>query len=604
MGHVFRCAQSLLLCVGTLMMAATTLPAQDLAPMLPPYHGIPQDWSTPHVIYTRNGSIEDMMAVRDDPRFINSFFLRDLRQLRNRTGQPNPQDSQPQDSQPQDSLEQGVFHPTLATNSKVDWAVSLGATSGMAFGESPAKYSINPSQPPSCSDFVVFTIGANASVGKQANLVGLTNLYTDAAGNGFCPGTGPTWLFSYAIGSGLSDLSPVLSLDGTKVAWLENRGGNTAYLHVTTFVAGQGTNATTGSVAVGNCASLSSCDIAISYSNATVSGCTAKQAANGDSDLYVDYPSDTGFVAADNGNLYHIKGIFKGTPTFDFCIPVNTAVAANAMSGAVYDQLLGEVFITDSKTIYAYTVGASSYTLKSSYVYGNGSPNDTGPGVLLDAFNGYVYVFSAHDKNTETSMTQLPVSLASGTAVPLGPATSSGNGQYLFYGTPDNNYYNFGPTNAASTIYSCGTDSTTQTAQDLFAIGFLSSGSVNQTPVMTANKNANPGGKAGTCSPITEFFDGTTDRIFLGNGASGATTGANVVQMWVVTHQLTSAADTPTATATNYLGGTTGFTIDNNASGTSQAESIYFSTLATSGTSTTCGANNYCAVKLTQSALQ
>jgi hypothetical protein len=125
---------------------------------------------------------------------------------------------------------------------------------------------------------------------------------------------------------------------------------------------------------------------------------------------------------------------------------------------------------------------------------------------------------------------------------------------------------------------------------------------------MPANKNVNPGGKTGLCSPITEFFDGTTDRIFVGMGDySGATTGANVVQMWNVTTQLKSSSDTPTASASGYQGGTTGFAIDNNASGTAQAESIYFSTLETSGTATTCGAAGtdlYCAVKLTQSGLQ
>jgi hypothetical protein len=74
--------------------------------------------------------------------------------------------------------------------------------------------------------------------------------------------------------------------------------------------------------------------------------------------------------------------------------------------------------------------------------------------------------------------------------------------------------------------------------------------------------------------------------------------------MWNVTTQLTSAATTFSAQAINYLGGPSGLVIDNNASGTAQAESVYFTTLVTSGTSTTCGANNYCAVKLTQGLLQ
>jgi hypothetical protein len=95
---------------------------------------------------------------------------------------------------------------------------------------------------------------------------------------------------------------------------------------------------------------------------------------------------------------------------------------------------------------------------------------------------------------------------------------------------------------------------------------------------MSYNTNVNPGGKNGFCSPITEFFDGTTDRIFVGMGENGSNTGANVVTMWNVTSRLNSASATPTASATGYLGGSSGISADNNASGTAQAQSIYFST--------------------------
>ena len=261
----------------------------------------------------------------------------------------------------------------------------------MAIGESPAKFTFNPSATPSCTDFVVFSLKAPPAVGSQANLVGLTNLYSGSSPTGIC-GAAPTFLFSYAIGSGGSLLSPTLSLDGKKVAWIENTTGNHAILHVTTWVGGQGTNATSGSVGVGACSSFSSCDVAIDYTNSAYSGCTASANINTNSEIYVDYPTDAAFVGADNGILYHVKGIFKGTPTFDFCIVVN-ATAGTALSGGVYDPLLSppELFIADSKKVYAYTVGASSYTLLASYTYGSGIL--TGPGPILDAFNGFIYLF-------------------------------------------------------------------------------------------------------------------------------------------------------------------------------------------------------------------
>ncbi len=555
-----------------------------------------------------------MLKLRDDPRFVHSILLQYLREHRNQTGLTTTagsneaglnqdwlnkdwlktSDANPQELQLGDSIRYPSIPPLKNKRSKVDWAVSLGPTAGLAMGESPAIYTYNYATP-SCSDFAVYTINAAASTGApgQANLVGVTNLYTNGAGTGFCPGTGPTFLFSYAIGTttgtgGPSPLSPVLSLDGTKVAWVENRTANTSYLHITNWVANDGTSATwpitpTGTFVNGACApASSSCDDAIEYTNGSYPGCpTAHIAGNGHSDLYVDYGSNTGFIGANNGLLYHIKNIFSSTtsPSVDFCIPVNTAFETNnstAMSGPVYDRLLNEVFITDSEMIYAYNVNASTsapnFTLVGTpYMYGNASSihnYQTGPGPLLDAFNGFIYVFSTYDANGKTSVTQLPTSLASAVPVELGPISTNTN-HFLFYGAFDNNYFTNGPKSAASTLYSCGTDTTNAATQDLFAIRFNPiTGVANTTPAMSSNKNVNPGGTNGVCSPLTEFFDGTTDRLFVGMGQPGAATGSNVVTMWNITHQLTSATTTPTVTTpTVYLGGTSGISADNNAAG-------------------------------------
>lgn len=646
MARVFHFAQAIGFLVGVLLMVPGTLSAQDDLPIpvrSAPHLGVLEDWSTSRVIYPRNGSVDDMLKVRDDPRFLNNILLHYMREHGNQTAQPgttgsnevrlneaspNADTADAETPDPQLQVQSGPVHRKPATKrSHVDWAVSLGANYGMAIGESPAKYTFNTSAAPTCTvttptlsvgDFVAYSLKAPPAVGSQANLVGLTNLYSNSTGTGFCSGTGntgegPSFLFSYAIGSGRSYLSPVLSLDGTKVAWIETTSAGDAVLHVTRWAYGEGTNATTGAVAIdvenGVCTAGKSCDISLNYTASAYPGCSASADSNTNAEIYVDYASDTAFVAADNGILYHVTGIFSGAPVVNFCIPVNTT-AGVAMSGGVYDSLLSPpvFFISDSKKLYAYTVGASSFTAASpaSYTYGTGTLS--GPGPVLDAFNKFIYVFSASDSETtaHTSMTQLPTSLASSVVVPLGPASTNAY-PILFYGTFDNNYYNNGPFNASSTLYSCGTDTTTTTAQDLFAIGFhATTGLANTTPVMPANKNVNPtnGTLNGTCSPITEFYDGTTDRIFVGMGEHVDTTGANVVQMWNVTTQLTSASDIYTAEAANYLGGSSGIIIDNNASGTAQAESIYFTTLATSSTSTTCGANNYCAVKLTQSALK
>ncbi len=604
MRRALRFLQTVSLCAAAVMILAAIsvgylhaqnariIPEPSVAP-----RGIPEDWSNRHVVYTGNGSFEDMVKVRDDPRFINSVRRQKMQEQLRQTTPPN-----------------GTIL-SESKSSKVDWAYTLGHFAGMALGESPAKYTYVTTTTPSCSDFAVYTIDTTkVAAGTQSNLFGLTKLYSGTGPTGIC-GKTPSALFSYAIGKSPSPLSPVISLDGTKIAWIESPtpGVGDAILHVTTWVAGQGTNATGQSVPIDEqktnalCAPAAgtSCDDAIDYTSLALPGCTTTPYSNNYSDLYVDYQSDTGFIAADNGNLYHISGIFLGTPTFDFCIGVNTFHPPIAMSGTVFDSSEGLVYISDPVTVYAYSVGRTSYTLASSATYGNALLTS---GPLLDAFNGYVYMFSGDDLNGHTSMTQFPFNLAAGSdvVVNLGPASAFPAYPTLFLGTFDNNYLTNGPAVAGSTLYTCGTDSTNKAAQDLFAIGFhVNTGVAMFNPAMTANPNVNPGGGNGLCSPIEESFDGTTDRIFVGMGDPGTTSGADVVTMWNVTTQLTNPATTPTATATGYLGGTTDFAVDG-ASSAAQAQSIYFGTLSPDPATgiTLCGNNHYCAVKLTQSTLQ
>jgi len=95
---------------------------------------------------------------------------------------------------------------------------------------------------------------------------------------------------------------------------------------------------------------------------------------------------------------------------------------------------------------------------------------------------------------------------------------------------------------------------------------------------------------------MTEFYDGTNDRLFV------STTGSNTVTMWNINSRITSSSATPTASGNPYIGGTSGFVVDNTST-QAQAASFYFGSLGT-GATATCGANLYCAVKLTQSGLK
>ena len=534
-----------------------------------PHIGIVRDWSHSHVMFTNGGDATTRAAETRDPRLLHNWIYRNSMLLRGVPGNdwrrlPAP-DRKSKDSQ-------------------IDWAMSLGGTAGMAVGETPAKYNFNVNATPSCAnDFVVYTVNATPGAGTQANLVAFNNLYTGTSSTSCGTLTKPTFLFAYAVGSNPSYLSPVISLDSTKVALVT--GASPATLYVVKWVANQGTNATTGAVAPGNGGSTVA---SVAFTSTAATGCAASTAGDSNSSPFIDYTNDIAYIGADNGRLYRIKGVFNGTPTLDYCV----TVAANAaLSSPVYDSVSGKVFVSDGVSVYAYTPGATSFTAAGSIKVASAT-NSIVLSPIVDSTNGFVFVFSSSNTaNANSIVSQMPVSLASKVDAAIGPNTSG----YVLDGAFDNAYYATGP--SAGTLYACGTQTGAATKAALYSISFAASGIMNTTPAMSGNKNistaANP---ASTCSPLTEFFDGTNDRLFVG------TTGANQVTMWSINSRITSATATPAATATNELGGTTGFTIDNSSS-IPQASSIYFGTLAT-GAGASCGANLYCAVKLTQGALQ
>jgi len=568
----------LLLLAGLVGLATTVLWAQEA----PEHIGLPQDWSLHHVIFTNGATPEVAAASARDPRSWINWVLRTFPQ----------RGAQAARAAAAESTEDEPQLPRIAGNhfaTRTDWAISLGATAGMPVAETPAKFTFNTSGTPDCAnDFVVFVVNATPGVGTQANILAINNLYSGPAPN-LC-GTSPTFMWSYAVGNGGILLSPVLSNDGKKAAFIEASNPNATF-NVLTWVAGQGTNATTGAVAPGGGSSVATLD----YTNITVTGCAANASDNSASSPFVDYTNDVAYVGADNGVLYRIKGIFRGTPTVAYCTTVS---AGNSLTSPVYDSVSGKVFVSDGQKVYAYIPGASSFTAAGNIqVAGTAGSIELSP--IVDSTNGFVYAFSSHNvANSNTIVSQMPISLASKVDAAIGPATTA---QYILDGDFDNKYYTNGP--ATGSLYACGTQTGSGNKPALYTLSFQASGVMNTAAVMAndvhVNSAANPNG---TCSPMIEFFDGSVDRLFVGVGRSGSTTGANLVSMWNITNRITANTTTPAATATNELGGTSSFAIDND-SPLPQASSIYFGTLA-KGNNGPCGNTTFCAVKLTQSALQ
>jgi len=555
--------------------------------------GFPVDWSSRHILYANAGSVEQRVAASRDPRFYFNWLQRTapVIESRGRFFGRGP----------------GEIPVPVSKRGKhlrVDWAMSLGPTSGMPIGETPAKYSFNLNTYSCANDFVVYTIGATPSA-TQANIVAFNNLYTGTASSS-CPNgpqtppttdyTQPTFLWSYEAGTAGSALSPTLSLDGTEVAFIES--STPASFDVLTWVAGQGTNATHPEAPGTGGSSL----VRLSYTTSTATGCNSS-AANDNSSPYVDYGSNSAYIGANNGILYRISGVFHGTPAVQYCVTVK----ANALlTSPVYDEVTNQVFVSDGFSVYSFTPGATGFTAGGSIPVSSATTGD--PIVLspiVDTTDGFVYVFSKSGSGTNSGnavVSQINLALTSQVQGAIGPTPTP----YILDGDFDNAYYTTGPKSGAGTLYACGTQTGANTKPGLYGFSFSSpNGIMNAAPVLSNNKNINTASNpAGSCSPLLDFFDGTTDRLFVGTGNYGATTGANLVTEWNTNTRITSSTATPNATATGYWGGTSAFSVDN-INPAPQATSIYFGTLQPppSGTAP-CGTGNYCAVKLTQNGLQ
>jgi len=585
---IFCCAILITVAISALLFSQTQEAGHHI--------GVTWDWSNRHMIFTNGASPEVAMAAARDPRSWMNWMQRSGFLFRRPGGDEPRLEPRP-----------------LRRRARIDWAMSLGPTAGMALGETPAKFGFSASGNltfhASCNnDFVVYTIGTAPVIGGQANVVAFKNLYTGTASSS-CPNgpqtppttnlKQPTFLWSYAVGTGGISLSPVTSLDGTKVAFIES--ANRPMFDVLTWVAGQGTDATHAVAPGAGGSSVTRLD----YTSVSTGNCTANPAASdANSSQYIDYGSNAAYVGASNGVLYHIRDVFSGTPSVDFCIPVK---AGANLTSPVYNAVNNRVYISDGFSVYAYQVNANSFTLiRSITVAGNGTSADPiALSPMVDSTNGFIYVFSGTNvANNASVVSQMNADLTSQVQASIGPAFT---GQFIFDGDFDNNYFANGPKSAGATLYACGTQSNSATKPSLYALSFsATTGVMNTTPAVSDNRNINAGTNPNsTCSPLVTFFDGTTDRLFVGVGASGVATGANLVSEWNITNRITSSATAPNNTAGSEWGGTTAFTPDN-VSTSPQAASVYFGTLSkpATGNTTPCGTGNFCAVKLTQATLQ
>jgi hypothetical protein len=571
-----------------------------------PHLGYPQDWSSRHLLMPGTRTEDVVTAGERDPRHVYNLVMRRAAMGNARMGIPGLR-----------------RHRRM----KIDWSVSL-ENGYVPQNQSPAKYQFGIGSEDCNSDYVLF--GLTVTSGTQANLVGINNLYT--TGTSPCNAGSPWVAFAYNTVTqtgGQIRTSPTLSTDGTKVAFVESTAG-ASYFHVLVLP-------NPIPVPPSQAGTVLTPQTPTACTAPTTPGCLTtltieSSATNTNSSPWVDYSADTAYVGADNGVLYKITPVFGGgapalVSTGGWPVTVSTQ-PIKVLTAPVVDDTAGRIYIGDGEG-YLYAVSMTSpggtYAARVTVgwaTHGAGTGVVDPPITVTDPANSaidQVFVFTGCSivNGIGGAVSQVPANFTSSTTLTTSNTVDLGSGHgngdcttgNVRSGAFDNAFWLSGSTSGH--LIACGFVSGTATkplipsTPKMFFFPFASH-VITGTGSSTFVVNNTVGDE---CSPLTEFYDGATDRMFFGVG--GSTDG------FLESSTITTSLTTPTCTGSptsscvispSALGGTSGIVIDNQVS--NGGTNIYFSTVAPgSVNSQKCNvsggtANPYCAVRLTQAALQ
>jgi hypothetical protein len=537
--------------------------------------GVVTDWSQRHVIFSNPGSESDAIANGEHDKWlrITSSARYNIQQIQ-RTASWSRRQRQPIPIQPKIP----GLHAEVSQADQGKWTTPLTTSTpgGVAIDMYPAKYTFAPIGAPDCTnDFVVFPINVAGS-STQANIVGMNNLY---AGN--CTGTVPRIRFGYNIGTGKVLTSPVISLTGNKIAFVESIAGGSRF-HVVTLdtpnATGNGTASAPVTPGTGNAAK----DVAITLSGGVM---------DTDSPPFIDYDQDIAYIGDDSGKLHKVTGVFTGTPTEVTTAPWPVTVISGSnlqLTGPVFDNVSKKIFIGGFSSGSIYCVLATGALCSTPSINVGTGINDA---PLVDSTNQTVFISNDTAASGGVSaVNQVNTSLGNRITTTIGTG-----GNDLYNGAFDNAYYT---SPASGHYYVCGGTSTAA-QPTLYSIGFSSSGQMNTTTVNSAQLVVSGSGPTVDCSPISEAYNTSTskDYIYLSvkNGGftsllglgllSGPNCGVGLIlpvaSPCIIAADVTSGFPTQaaaTSTASSGTSGTSGFIIDNFVSASGGAQ-IYFGDL-------------------------
>jgi len=509
-----------------------------------------------------------------------------------------------------------------------------GATGGgtVGVGQFPAKYSFSTTSAGICAgqatpDYVIYNTGSAGVSGSHANIIAYDNIYSG------CSGTVPTVYWSYYTGTGSVVTSPVLSGDGTKVAFIETPTSGAATLRILKWVGGQGTDynhpvapthlytntyaGAAANTAWSTCPSGSSCLISVAF----------QTQLNRDtiSSPWYDYLSDTLWVGDTGGYLHEFTGVFLGTPgestnhaSPGTCgtscpWPAFLGTSSGPLTSPVYDNIHDVVFLGDFLGRFDAVTSAGVVLTPSSGI-GQGASTDIDEAPLVDPSAGpggvgTEYVFVTCDSTNSVSGTcdgSSAVDQFTGTTLSTyqGPAeVGTGSDTIRIYsGTFDNAYYTSGGTTPTGYLWVCGQAGGNPA---LYAVP-ITNGTMSPETVPVAATVSSATGTASTCSPVTEFYNGT-DYVFVSPQNEGPTveadaTGCTANIGCVISYTISGA--TPTISGAGaFTGGASGMVIDTQNTTVSGTLQLYFGLLGNqscSGAGGVGSGNGACAVQASQ----
>lgn len=472
----------------------------------PVSHGIslPSDWSHQHLIFSRPASVAVSRGVVDDPRYMQQAYRR-TQSLR----------------LPAELPATGMYSPNPLAVRRIPswnnkkkgglWAENLGTGANPGAGNYPAKFSFDTNTA-NCGnattpDFVIYSTGLTGGV-NQADIVAFDNLYTG------CTGTVPSVYWAYntsGLGSGAVLTSPVLSFDGSQIAFVQTNGAGAATLVLLKWAASTIETVALPGTPLSVIPSLYRACVAPCMTTFALVG-TSGATDDTTSSVFYDYRTDVAWVGDSGGFLHQFTGVFKGpTPaeaTSPWPVQVNPTTPTPVTS-PVHDFSSGKIFIADQGG-FLYSVNATTGAVVQSGQVDFGTGLVESP--IVDSSNASVFVFSSSDgtANCTASVACSAVFLfntgfssgSTGSEVTVGDSVTIGSltpPNPMYIGGFDGKYFNSG---GIGNMYVCGNTGANPTLYQVpVSDGTFPQAAGNMISTLT------PLGSTAACSPVTDVIN-------------------------------------------------------------------------------------------------